>query len=125
MTMTHSAVSSSSCGMLSGTSSTSCITTPQFSRRTCSLLLSAMRNVEPNTKQSVRLRYRRMSDLVFERRTESCVRACLPNEWIAALNDAHQDRDDRHDQQNVDQASHRVRRDHPKEPQRQCDGQNC
>jgi len=65
-----------------------------------------------------------LSDLVLNV-AESCVRACLPNEWIAALNDAHQDDDDRHDQQNVDQASHRVRRDHPKEPQRQCDGQNC
>src|SRR4051812_21406543 len=67
MTITHSAFSSSSCGMLSGTSRTSCITTPQFSRRPCSLL-SAARMLELRTRQRASVTKRIMNNLTDESR---------------------------------------------------------
>src|SRR3954454_10950504 len=67
MTITHSAFSNSSCGMLSGTSRTSCITTPQFSRRPCSLL-SAIKMLELRTRHRASVTKRIINTLTDESR---------------------------------------------------------
>src|ERR1700722_2542940 len=62
--MTHSALSIRSCGMLSGTSSTSCRTVPEFSKRSCSLLpanaelaMNKMQTPRANLRNIVNLHY--------------------------------------------------------------------
>ena len=50
-----------------------------------------------------------MSDLVCME-FAGAKRGMLPSEWISTLNHPNQDHDDGHDQQNVDEAAHRVRR---------------
>src|SRR5579863_8647651 len=62
--MTHSAFSRSSCGMLSGTSITSCKTVPEFSKRSCSLF-AANAELATNKMQTPRVNLRNIANLLF------------------------------------------------------------
>ena len=55
----------------------------------------------------------------------SSVPTRLSSERIAALNDADQHDDNRHGQEDVNEASERVRRDDPEQPQDEKDDDDC
>src|ERR1700733_3263398 len=63
-TMTHSAFSSRSCGMLSGISNTSCMTVPEFSKRSCSLF-AANAELATNKMQTPRVKLRNIENLHY------------------------------------------------------------
>src|SRR5579871_2033670 len=61
-TMTHSAFSRSSCGMLSGTPITSFMTVPEFSKRFCSLF-AAKRELAANMMHAPKANLRNITTL--------------------------------------------------------------
>jgi hypothetical protein len=58
--MTHSAFSKTSWGMFSGVFMISCITTPEFSRRLCSLLFAAQIVAVASARPAMRIDLRSM-----------------------------------------------------------------
>ena len=113
--------------MFSGKSRISCITTPQFSSQGCSLFAGKERSrSQHETECKTEISEHELTSVEHELTTrDRPLRRRLPLERMSALNDPEQHDGNRDHQEDVDEASERVGRDEPEQPQDEEDDDEC